>query len=415
MKVNKIKHIIILFFTLALCFSNISLSQSTSTLKKKEARLKKQIEQTKALISKTQSAANNSLSELNIINKQINYREQLLNNLNSQLTSISNDIEENSSEIATIKIELEKLKAEFKEMIRFAYKNRNKDFNMMYLIASDNFNEAYKRMRYIQQYSENRKLQVKKIKTAQEKLINKNEVLVASRADKLKVIESSAIEKKSFLADKNKQQSILKEIENNKASLTKKLQDQEKEKAKIAQAIKAAIKKELAKQKEKNKPKTPTDKPKTFTTNPEVALAGKKFEQNKGKLPWPVNSGAITSNYGRQQHSVVSTAFIENNGIDISTNKGANVRVVFNGTVSSILTIPGAGKAVIVSHGNYRTVYANLQEVNVDIGQTLTTKQKVGNLLPNSSGKISESHFEIWQITTSDMKTVNPASWLVKK
>lgn len=411
MKLNKIIHII-LFFSLAFSWSNYSFSQSSSALKKKESQLKKQIEQTKALISKTQSAQSNSLSELKIINKQIAYREELLNNLNSQLNSINNEIAENSSEIATIQSELVKLKAEFREMIRFAYKNRNKDFNMMYLIASEDFNEAYKRMRYIHQYSENRKLQVKKIKTAQEKLTFENELLVKNKDEKLKVIESSNTEKESFLADKNKQKSILKEIENNKASLTQKLQKQEREKEKIAQAIKAAIKKELAKN---NKPKTPTDKPKTFTNSPEVALAGKKFEQNKGKLPWPVSSGAITSNYGRQQHSVVKTAFIENNGVDISTDKGASVRVVFNGTVSSILTIPGGGKAVIVSHGNYRTVYANLQDVTVNVGDNLSTKQKVGNLLPNSSGKISESHFEIWQITNSDMKTVNPASWLVKK
>jgi septal ring factor EnvC (AmiA/AmiB activator) len=415
MKTNKISLIIILFITLVLCLSNSSFSQSTSSLKKKEAQLKEQIEQTKVLIYKTQSAQNNSLSELNIINKQISYREELLNNLNSQLNSISNYIDENSSEIVIIRVELEKLKAEFKEMIRFAYKNRNKDFNMMYLIASENFNEAYQRMRYIQQYSENRKLQVKKIKTAQEKLVSKNELLVKKKSEKLNVIESSNTEKASFLADKNKQQTILKEVENNKASLIKKLQDQEIEKDKIAQAIKEAIKKEIAKNKEKNKPKITTDKPKTFTTSPEVSLAGKKFEENKGKLPWPVSSGVITSNYGRQQHSVVSTAFIENNGVDISTTKSADVRVVFNGAVSSILTIPGAGKAVIVSHGNYRTVYANLQEVNVSIGQKITTKQKVGNLLPNSSDKISESHFEIWEITSSDMKTVNPASWLVKK
>lgn len=410
-KMNKVLHIS-LFFIITVGFSGFSFAQNTNELKKKEAQLKKQIEQTKALISKTENDASASLSELNIINKQIAYREELLNNLNSQLTSITNEIEENSSEIETINKELVKLKAEFREMIRFAYKNRNKDFNMMYLIASEDFNEAYKRMRYIQQYSENRKLQVKKIETAQQKLVIENELLVKNKADKLKVIESSNTEKKSFLADKNKQQSVLKEIENNKASLTQKLQNQEKEKEKIAQAIKEAIKKELAKT---NKPKTPTDKPKTFTNSPEVALAGKKFEENKGKLPWPVSSGAITGNYGRQQHSVVSTAFIENNGIDISTDKSADVRVVFDGTVSSILTIPGAGKAVIVSHGNYRTVYANLQEVTVNVGQKLTTKQKVGNLLPNSSGKISESHFEIWQITSSDMKTVNPASWLVKK
>lgn len=423
---NKITKILTLTLFFSWLMIGFSYSQTTSKLKEKETQLKKQIEQTKALITKTQSAQNASLSELSIINKQITYREELLNNLNAQLNSISNDLENNSTEITTIQTELTKLKAEFKEMIRFAYKNRNKDFNMMYLIASENFNEAYKRLRYIHQYSENRKIQVKKIKTAQLKLISENALLVKNKKDKLEVIKNSSTEKEAFLTDKEKKQTILTEIENNKVALTKKLQEQEQEREKIAQAIKEAIKKEIArekqreKEKEKNKPKTNTntntepDKPKTFTTSPDVALAGKKFEENKGRLPWPVNSGAITRNYGRQQHSVVNTAFIDNNGIDFSTSKGAEVRVVFDGVVTSILNIPGAGKAVIVSHGNYRTVYANLQEITVDVGQKIITKQIVGILLPNSSGKISEAHFEIWQITDSDMKTVNPASWLVK-
>jgi septal ring factor EnvC (AmiA/AmiB activator) len=268
-------------------------------------------------------------------------------------------------------------------------------------------------MKYIHQYSENRKIQVQKIKTTEEKLIEENELLVKNKEDKLLVIESSKTEKDAFLSDKKQQQVVLDKIKNNQSSLSAKLKKQENEKRKIAQAIRNAIKKEMA----KNKPKTKSnpDKTKTFTTTPEVKLAGKKFEQNKGKLPWPVSGGAVTSNYGRQQHSVVNTTYIENNGIDISTDKAAKVRVVFTGTVTSILTIPGAGKAVIVSHGNYRTVYANLKEVNVTTGQKLITKQNIGVLLPNSTGKISESHFEIWRITDSDMKTVNPASWLVRR
>lgn len=410
-RVNNLFKVIAVCLILLNSFNGVSYAQTTKKLKQKEARLKKQIRQTKALISKTKKSQNITLSELNIINKQITYREELLNNYNSQIATITEDIDNNSSEISTIQNELLKLKKEFKEMIRFAYKNRNKDFNIMYLIASQDFNEAYKRMKYIHQYSENRKIQVEKIKTSQQKLVIENDLLLKNKEEKLLVIDQSKTEKQAFLNDKKQQQVILNKIKSNQSSLNTKLRNQENERKKVARAIRNAIKKEMA----KSKPKNTTDKPKTFTNSPEIKLAGKKFEENKGKLPWPVEKGAVTSAYGRQQHSVVSTTYIENNGIDISTDRGANVRTVFKGTVSNIFTIPGAGKAVIVSHGNYRTVYANLKEVSVTTGQTLTTKQKVGNLLPNSSDKISESHFEIWHISSSDMKTVNPASWLIKK
>ena len=139
----------------------------------------------------------------------------------------------------------------------------------------------------------------------------------------------------------------------------------------------------------------------------------KSFNKNKGKLIWPVERGEITSKYGRHQHHVVSTAYVDNNGIDITTSKNANVRSVFEGKVTSVLIIPGAGRVVMVSHGEYRTVYANLQEVYVKKGDIVKPKENLGKLLAKESG-ISESHFEIWRILSSGMNTVNPSLWLSK-
>lgn len=424
-----IKKTLILSFICLLAFST-SNAQSTRKLKQREALLKKQIEETKGLLKQTKKSQDATLAELTILNKQINYREALTSNLNRQIKQIEQNIADNTTEISNLEKELVKLKTEFKEMIRFAYKQRNKDYNLMYLLASKDMNEAYKRMKYINQYAENRKLQAKEVVNTQEKLTQQNEELKRNKEEKLLVIDEAKKAKEEFLADKERQQAALNEIKNNQASLQQKLNKQQAEKDKITQAIQAALKKELQAKAEaeakakreaeaasKNNTNTnTTTKPKTeFTETPEEKLAGKKFIENKGSLPWPVEKGTITSNFGKQQHSVVSTAYIENNGIDISTDKQATVRAVFDGKVTSVLSIPGSGKAVIITHGEYRTVYANLQDVSVETGQFVKIKTKVGTLLPDASGTISQSHFEIWRVNGNDMRPVNPASWLIRR
>ena len=139
----------------------------------------------------------------------------------------------------------------------------------------------------------------------------------------------------------------------------------------------------------------------------------KSFKNNKGRLCWPVERGEISSRYGKHQHHLVNTATVENNGIDIITTKNANVRAIFGGKVTSVLIIPGAGKVVMISHGEYRTVYANLQEVFINKGDVITAKQNIGKLLINEDSA-SESHLEIWKIASSGMNTVNPSLWLSK-
>ena len=297
-------------------------------------------------------------------------------------------------------------------MVQYAYKNRNNDFKMMYLFSSSSFSEAVKPMKYIQQYSEHRTRQVALIKatqvTIEEKLVK---LELTKNAQQQLALEQSK-EKKSFELDLNNQKITLSKLKQNETSLVSKLKQQEEESKIIKQQIRKAIEKEIA---AKNKKTTTTTSGKTtsFTESPDVKLASKQFAGNKGRLPWPVEKGTITGNYGKQQHSVVSTAFIDNNGINISTTKGANVRAIFEGKVTSILIIPGAGKSVIISHGSYRTVYTNLADVFVSADQEVSTKQDIGKLLPTDGG-VSEAHIEIWKISESGLSTENPALWLTK-
>ncbi|MEN8787559.1 MAG: peptidoglycan DD-metalloendopeptidase family protein [Flavobacteriales bacterium] len=403
-KTTYIKSILILVMIVMIGGNSFSQKSKTQQLKAKEEMLKKQLSQTQELLNATRSSQQTTLSELRIINKQIAYKEELLMNMKSQIRETERQINKNKEEIKVLEEDLARLKKEFVEMVRFAYKNRKKEYNAMYLFSSDSYSQAYRRMKYIEQYTANRTRKAKEITLMQEDLNEQNLVLVANIESKKELVASFDKEKQQFLEVKKEQQEILTKIKANKESLQQKLAEQKAEQERIAVAIRAEIEKELARANKNN----------VFQLSPEAKLASSSFEKNRGSLPWPVARGTITKRFGKQRHSQVATAYVQNNGIDISTLKGANVRVVFDGTVTSIFTIPGSGQTVIVSHGAYRTVYSNLKIVEVKLNQKLKTKQTLGSLLPDNSGSISESHFEIWKISSSGMNPQNPAIWLYR-
>jgi septal ring factor EnvC (AmiA/AmiB activator) len=219
-------------------------------------------------------------------------------------------------------------------------------------------------------------------------------------------------EKQKLAADRSGQQSALTTLRKEEGRLKETQRKQQKQRNDLDAAIRKAIEESL---KPKAKPGA-TGKPATgkldLTLTPEAKELNADFEKNKGKLPWPVEKGVITSRFGPQAHPVLPGIKIDNNGIDITTEKGAAVRSIFRGDVSSVIVIPGAGKAVILSHGAYRTVYSNLREVSVAKGQKVDTKQTVGTVLTDDTGSIA--HIEVWKITADGLVKVDPGPWLLR-
>ena len=292
---------------------------------------------------------------------------------------------------------------EYKNMLVYAYKNRNPSYKFLYIISASTFSEAFHRMKYIQHYADYRKKQIERIKKIQLLLIEKKKLLKEELSLKENIIEIKNSEKNNYLNDKDVQEKYLSDLKISESSLTQELKINNQKRREIARAVKKAIEDEIKAIEKKTKSK--------FNLTPEGIALSADFKKNKGKLAWPVARGEITSKYGKHQHHVVSTATVDNNGIDISTSKQALVRAVFGGKVTSVMVIPGAGKVVMISHGEYRSVYANLQEVFVQKGDQISTKENIGKLLPKSNG-ISEAHFEIWKISSEGMNTENPAYWL---
>ena len=401
--INKNIYILVLFIFI---IPAIGLSQKKSTqLKKQEKALIKKIENTKLLIKQTRATEQLTLSELNIINKQINYREKLIRNYTFQLKKMDENISEINRMINSLSNTDKILKEEYRNMLIYAFKNRDPNYKFLYIISAPTFTEAFHRTKYIQHYADYRIKQVERIKNTQKELIIKKQLLKKEIDKKKKVVDFKKQEKNNYLDDKNSQLISLNTLKKNESVLAEKLKKSNQKRKNIAKAVKKAIMDEIK--------ATKSTKKSEFSLTPEGIAMSKNFINNKGRLHWPVERGEITSSYGKHKHHLVSTATIDNNGVDITTSKNAVVRAVFKGKVTSVLIIPGAGKVVMISHGEYRTVYANLQEVFVKKGEIVSSKDYIGKLLAKEAG-ISESHFEIWKISSSGMNTVNPAIWLSK-
>ena len=401
--INKNFYILILFIFI-IPFIGISQKKSAQ-LKKQEKALIKKIENTKLLIKQTRATEKLTLSELNIINKQIKYREKLIRNYTFQVKKMDENISEINRMINSLSNTDKILKDEYRNMLVYAFKNRDPNYKFLYIISAPTFTEAFHRTKYIQHYADYRIKQVERIKNTQKELIIKKQLLKNEVDKKKKVVDFKKQEKNNYLDDKNSQLVSLNMLKKNEAVLAEELKKNNQKRKEIAKAVKKAIMDEIKAAKSTKKSE--------FSLTPEGIAMSKNFINNKGRLYWPVERGEITSSYGKHKHHLVSTATIDNNGVDITTSKNSVVRSVFNGKVTSVLIIPGAGKVVMISHGEYRTVYANLQEVFVKKGEMVSSKDYIGKLLPKEAG-ISEAHFEIWKISSSGMNTVNPAIWLSK-
>ena len=400
----KSKYILLLFI---ITISTSFFSQKKSDqLKNQEKKLIKKIENTKLLIKQTKNSEKVTLSDIGIINHQINYREKLISNYNFQIRKFDENIHEINRQIISLENTIGVLKEEYKKMLMYAYKNRNPNYKYLYIISSSNFSEAFHRMKYIEHYADYRQKQIDRILKSQQDLAIEKNLLNAEIEKKSSLIATKKSEKENYLQDKQNQETSLKKLKENKDLLVKQLNEQSKKRKTISIAVRKAIEEEVRSKIKKNKTES-------FSLTPEGMELSKSFNNNKGRLCWPVERGEISSKYGKHQHHLVNTATVENNGIDIITIKNADVRAVFGGKVTSVLIIPGAGKVVMISHGEYRTVYANLQEVFIKKGDVLSAKQNIGKLLINDDG-VSESHLEIWKISSNGMNTVNPSLWLSK-
>jgi septal ring factor EnvC (AmiA/AmiB activator) len=425
---------------------------SSKSLKKDQLQLEKKILNTKTLLKQVKSNQQNSLNAISLIDNQIKSREDLVQIFDTQVKAAEIEIIEKKQRINRLKKRVSNLKIQFRSMMIYSYKHRGNHRNIMFILSSQNYNEAYTRNNYLKKLAEIQKTQVAIIRQTQKVIYSDIKTINNNKQEKLGIIEEKKKEKKLIEIDRAVKQLSFNKLKLEEKNLFKQLDVAEKKKQNLKQQIanaikleilieqkkqeeiakKAKIKKEKARaEKLANETKTTinTDTKKETLENKEpnneenivftayvepkesIAL-GKNFQLSKGLLPWPVNSGSITEKYGKNPHPTLNGVITNNNGIDITCSIGSNVRAVFGGEVSSIFNIPGAGKVIIVKHGNYRTVYSNIKETYLKIASKVVTKQNIGSLI--QEGNISICHFEIHQVINGITQSLNPSLWISK-
>jgi septal ring factor EnvC (AmiA/AmiB activator) len=416
----------LIFFFSSISFHTFSQTKgqpSQKDLLNKKNKLNDDIKQLNSQLSQTKASKKSQINTIVVINTKIKVREELISTINSELAQINSRIKKNVTEINALKASLDKLKSEYAKMIYFAQRNQDSYTKIMFLFSSGDFNQAYMRIKYFQQYATFRKKQADEIVATQLVLGTKLKELEGQRHEKNVLLGNEKEEKTQLDGEKQQQEIVLSELQQQekelKEELEKKKRDAENLQIAIKRLIEAEIKRKLEesakiaaakaakaeKIAEKNKTKTKT-KTKTETKTPEVKATapelteeaealGADFSSSRGKLPWPVTKGVICQPYGEYEHPAIKGFMMNNNGVEICANKGSQARAVFEGEVTSIAISPTGGKLIIIRHGEYLSVYSNIDDVFVKQGDKVAIKQAIGSIM-DEDGKTS-MNLQIWK------------------
>lgn len=413
------KHIYSFLFLLV---SLIAFGQKTQEqLEQEKAKLLEDIRTKELLLQDVRKKEKSVVKLLDIQKEKIGLKEKLIRTTEKQTKLLSDDIYINQLKINQLKKELVVLKEDYAAMILKSYKSRSEQSRAMFLLSSENFSQAYKRLQYMKQYANYRKMQVEEIKDKTEKLDSYNQKLSGQKSEKQKLLSEQEKQKQDLVKEKAAQEKIANSLKKSKNQIASEIKQKQKEAKKIDAQINRLIKEAIAEAnrkaaaaKAKANPKTTTAaETKSIQTSakivltPEALLVSNNFKSNKGRLPWPVEKGAITLGYGKQAHPVYKSLEINNSGLEITTESGSSARAVFTGEVIKIIVISPVNKAVMIQHGDYFTIYQNLSSVSVSVGEKVSTKQSIGKVRTNPEGK-AVLKFMISQNTTY----INPSSWL---
>ncbi|MEI7802894.1 MAG: peptidoglycan DD-metalloendopeptidase family protein [Bacteroidota bacterium] len=415
LKRNMSKHFkFLIAFVLLISFSvTLSFAQTKEELQKKKESILKEIDSMQKELDKTKKNKTSSLTEVKALQQKILSREKLIGNYNSQLNQIDSQIGETKSSIKTMDGNLSSLKKNYALMVYTAYKHRSTYSRLLFVLSASSFNDAVRRILYLRRYSAYRRTQADLIVQTKNTLSGKVKVLSKQKNEKKELLTQQQAEKDKLQKEKTDKDKVVKQLSSQEKKIKSDLAVKKKEQDKLNKLISDAIKKEILASTKKTTTTTTTSGTKTTTTitsTPEIAAMSSSFVANQGKFPWPVSEGIIIESFGTHPHPVLKNVTTKNNGCDIKTNAGANVRAIFKGTVVSVLANPGYHTAVIIRHGDYFTVYSNMASVTVKPNDKVETKQSIGRAYTDKE-EGTMVHLEIWKGTT----LLDPENWLAPK
>lgn len=435
-------------------------------LTSRRSELNNEIARTKQLIKEYQADQRSASAELSLLNEQIRLREELIQSINSEVGTIDGEIKNGEGRVVDLEASIQDLKAEYAKMIYNSYKQRSSYSKLAFILSSSDFFQAVKRVQLLKQYAENRKFHAQQMKDAQLEIAENISMLEGNKQTKLALSSDEQSERNEIALNKLEQQKKLEFLKSEEGKLREIQRQKEVERRQLTNKIEEIVRQEIAAENERirkqeaekarlaeekrkedqrraaanatasnnasanasgttapvktNTPVAVVTPPKPVVnatpkmeSAPEVVLANTVFEQNKGSLPWPVASGAVGSKFGRHAHESIAGIEVNNKGVDFITSANAEIFTVFNGTVTSVFNIQGAGMNVIVTHGAYKTVYSGLQNVYVSVGTKVNTKDKIGTVADNGEGYVL--HFELGKVSEAGWVPQNPELWLKRR
>lgn len=406
-----LKKAVIPLVTLLILSSVLNAQDRKAGLQQEKKHIEEEIAYTNKLLGQTQKNRRSTMDELAVLQQKIRQRERLINTIKAEVILLNNEIEETTDSIFSLKVELKKLKEEYAKMIYYAYRNRSSYDRLVFLFSSRDFNQAYRRLKYFQQYGAYRRMQAELIIKTQTSLLDKEQQLEQQKTDKQNLLAEEQNEKNLLENEKGDADRTVQNLSQKEKELKASLRAKEKAAAKLQKTIENIIAEEIRLAEERARAEVTSKTSSGFALTPEELQLSENFASNKGKLPWPTERGIVSSTFGEHQHPVLPRVKIINNGIDILTSGGEYARAVFSGVVTRIISVPNFNNVVIIRHGEYLSVYSNLDEVMVSKGQEVRTKQNIGRVYTNQSENKTELHFELWK--AKDL--MNPSYWLAKK
>jgi len=367
-------------------------AQTVNDLEKKVQKLQGEIKTSQKLLNQTSKNKETTLQEVELLQAQIKKRDDLIAAYDKQLAALNKETKGYNNDIKKLQGDLQKSRQEYADLLVLSYRNRSSINNLLFIFSSEDFNQAIRRMRYIQQFKDLLQHKMEEIDNTKSDIktrIDKNE------ADKKRIEELKKEQQKerdSLNKDKKALNDKVAKLKKQEKDIKKDIAKKQKETDDLQAKIKKIIAEELAKRKA------------NATVDTKMSAT---FEANKGKLPWPVANGVVTKKYGNNPHPTQPKVVVKNNGIDISTEQGANALCVFDGQVATVFNT-GSTNVVMVRHGLYFTLYANLDKVFVKVGDNVKTGQKLGVIHTGASDNVTTLHFEVW----NDKNNSNPEGWL---
>jgi septal ring factor EnvC (AmiA/AmiB activator) len=374
-----------------------------ATLEAQKKRLQQEIVQINTLLKSSAKKRANVLTEVETVQLKMDRQDALIRLTNRQINRLNQEISLNLRNIEELRAELIQLKKDYAEMVVAARKNQSTQNRLMFLLSSESFWQAYKRMAYLKQYAAYRKQQGEQISKKTKTLQQYTSELVAQRKDKERLIHENRDAQKALDKVRARQNSLVQQLKRKEKSYALQIKKKQQQQAAIDREINRLIREAIAASNKKAGTKTTR-----FVLTPEAKALASSFTANKGRLPWPVAKGIVTQRFGTQRHPVVRTTTIKSNGVTLSVPEGAEARSVFEGKVLNIVQFKGSNPIVLVQHGNYITSYKNLSKVYVKKGDAVSAKQAIGMVFTNKDTGKTTLQFSLFQNTTPQ----NPALWI---